>query len=39
MLSIFLNILDNIGAIDYSKSIYEEIVPGTKVLSEINKLI
>ncbi|UUC46555.1 Imm43 family immunity protein [Flavobacterium cerinum] len=35
----FLNILDNVDAIDFEKSIYVEIMPETKVLSEITKLV
>lgn len=34
-----LNILNNIDAIDFQKSNYKEIIPDTKILKEINKLV
>ncbi len=35
----FLNILNNIDAINFEKSKFTEIIPETKVLSEIEKLV
>lgn len=35
----YVNILENLDAIDFHASEYTEIIPGTKVLSEIKKLI
>lgn len=35
----FINILNNVSAIDYDKSQYVELAPDTKVLEEINKLV
>ena len=35
----FLNILDNIDAINFKDSLFVEIIPDTKVLSEVERLI
>lgn len=35
----FLNILDNIDAIDFQESLLVEIIPDTKVLAEVERLI
>ena len=35
----FLNILDNIDAINFQESLLVEIIPDTKILSEVEKLV